>query len=263
MGKLSVIVAGAATLLLAPAAYGQSIAERVDEVREGKVRMSFAARPGVCGDGQRSISLNQGRGWHVSHGRDDDWEVDCEYGPVRVVLRIHDREVTGVHTYVGGRWRPAGSTTTDLGTVPARQAADYLLSLARHARGDAGEEAIFPAILADSVTVWPELLELAKDESLRRGTRRSAVFWLGQAAGDAASAGLTEIVYDEEGDREVREMAIFALSQLPDDEGVPALIDVVRQSSDPGLIKKALFWLGQSGDPRVLALFEEILLSRR
>jgi hypothetical protein len=27
--------------------------------------------------------------------------------------------------------------------------------------------------------------------------------------------------------------------------------------------KKALFWLGQSGDPRAIALFEEILTGKR
>ena len=146
--RSSLGVVGAVALLLAPAAFGQTIADRVDEVRDGKVRMSFAARPGVCGDGHSSISMDSGRGWHVRHGRSDDWDVDCEHGPVRVVLRIHNREVTSVDAYVGGRWRQASSTTVDLGTVPAQEAADYLLGVARRARADAGSEAIFPALLA-------------------------------------------------------------------------------------------------------------------
>jgi HEAT repeat protein len=126
--------------------------------------------------------------------------------------------------------------------------------------GVASEAAIFPATLADSAVVWPELLQIAKDVSRPRGTRKSAVFWLSQAAGAAASEGLAEIVDDEVGDREVRESAIFALSQLDDDGGVPILIRLVRTHPDPDIKKKAIFWLGQSGDARAIALFEELLL---
>ena len=88
------------------------------------------------------------------------------------------------------------------------------------------------------------------------------MFWLGQAAGDAATAGLNNIVLDNSVDREVREQAVFALSQRPSDEGVPALISVARTNKDPELRKKALFWLGQSHDPRALDLFEELLTKK-
>jgi HEAT repeat protein len=57
----------------------------------------------------------------------------------------------------------------------------------------------------------------------------------------------------------VRKQAVFALSQRPTDEGVPALIRVVRTSPSGELRKSALFWLGQSDDPRALTLFEELL----
>lgn len=260
MKRLIVIVAGALALTLAPAAHGQSIADAVDDVGDGKVRMSFASRPGVCGDGYSSISMDGGRGWHMRRGHSDDWDFECEHGPVRVVLRVHGGEVTDVDTYVGGRWREPGSSTVDLGTVSAGQATEYLLALARRGGGDAGREAIFPTLLADSVTVWPELLDMARDGSLARDTRKSAVFWLGQTAAEAATEGLTEIVYDDAGELEVRKMAIFALSQRP--AGVPALIEVVRTARDPALVKNALFWLGQADDPRAIALFEEILLGR-
>ena len=43
-------------------------ADAVDELGDGKVRMSFASRPGVCGDGYHSISMDGGRGWHMRRG---------------------------------------------------------------------------------------------------------------------------------------------------------------------------------------------------
>ncbi|MGH6692211.1 MAG: HEAT repeat domain-containing protein, partial [Gammaproteobacteria bacterium] len=94
---------------------------------------------------------------------------------------------------------------------------------------------------------------------LQRGTRRAAVFWLSQAAGDAATGGLDSIAADPTGDRELREHAVFALSQRPEDEGVPALIRIARGNADGAIRRKAVFWLGQTDDPRAVALFEDIL----
>ncbi len=52
---------------------------------------------------------------------------------------------------------------------------------------------------------------------------------------------------------------MFALSQLPKDDGVPKLIEVARNNRNPAVRKQAMFWLGQSNDPRALAFFEEVL----
>lgn len=254
------LVAGVAQLALAPALHAQSIADRVADVRDGQVRMSFAARAEVCGNGRSMISFGDGR--TIWHRHSDDWDQECDHGPVRVVLRISGGEIRDVDTYVAGHWRRPGDDVTDLGPVSALQAADYLVGLAWRLRGDAGRDVILPAMLADGADVYPQLFELARDRSVPSDTRKRAVFWLGQAAGDAVAGELGEIVEDESEDREVREHAIFALSQRPADEGVPALIRVARTNADLRLRKKALFWLGQSGDPRAIALFEEILLEQ-
>jgi HEAT repeat protein len=143
--------------------------------------------------------------------------------------------------------------------VGTKDATSYLLGLAARDDSRISEKAIFPAVLADSVTIWPDLLKIAKNDQISRKVRRSAVFWLGQAAGDAATKGLTDLVDDGNQDREVRESAVFALSQRPRDEGVPVLIRIARDNKDPELRRKAIFWLGQSDDPRALSLFEELL----
>lgn len=107
-----------------------------------------------------------------------------------------------------------------------------------------------------------EMLRVARDEGEPREVRRMAVFWLGQAAGRAATRDLGEIVEDGGMDLEVREHAVFALSQRPADEAVPALIRIAREAPEPRLRKKAIFWLGQTGDPRALSLFAELLRIR-
>jgi hypothetical protein len=253
-------------LLLALALLQQPLERRIAAAPDGIVRLSFAARPNICGNGRGSISMDCedgscGRSTMFVGGRDrDEVEYDCEPGPVRVSLRVAGGRVTSMRTYVGGRWRATtGDGVTDLGTVGAREATAYFLALATKDSGAGAEHAVFPAILADSVTVWPDLLRIARDGRVSRRARRQAVFWLGQAAGEAATRGLTQLVDDRATDRDVREQAVFALSQRPHDEGVPALIRIARENPDPELRKKAIFWLGQSDDPRALALFEELL----
>jgi HEAT repeat protein len=249
--RILLTVAGA--LLLLPAALpAQTLVQRIRGAGDGTVRLSFAARPGVCGHAN-GISI-------MDHDdEDDDWVSDCDYGPVRVSLRMRGGKVSEATTRVAGHWRSASAGATDLGLVPARDASDALLTLARAADEDAGDELITAATLADSVVVWPELLRMARDSELPLETRKQAVFWLGQAAGEAATRGLDSIAVDDRGELEVREQAVFALSQRPPDEGVPALIRIARANPHPELRKKALFWLGQSEDPRALTLFEEIL----
>jgi hypothetical protein len=260
---LVVLAALAGVAEIAPA---QSIASRVARVSNGTVRMSFAARPGICGSGN-SIRHNNGRGrttwgdnWNTS--RDVEWENDCSVGPARIVLDRRNGELADLRFYVGGRWRPAGADVVDLGMVPAREAADYLVSIAQSERGSMGEKAILPATIADSANIWPALIKIARNTDLPRSTRTQSVFWVGQAAGEAATANLNAIVLDNSVDREVRESAVFALSQRPREEGIPALIAVARTNKDPEIRKKALFWLGQSHDPRAIDLFEELLTKK-
>ena len=227
--------------------HAQTLAQRVGAVEEGTVRLSFAARAGVCGDQADHVTIRHDT---------DEWQADCERRPVRVALRVRDHRVHSVRTYVGGQWLP-DRWSKDLGTVSARQAADYFIALAQ--RTDVAGDPLLPSVLADSAIVWPSLLRLARTPAVPQDTRTRAVFWLSQAAGAAVTPALDSIAQDPRGDREVRKQAIFALSQRSSDEGVPALIRIARTNPDPQLRKSALFWLGQTEDPRALALFEEIL----
>jgi hypothetical protein len=237
------------TLWLLPAMMeAQGLAERVSAVGTGTVRLSFAARPGVCGDGGHNVQVADSN---------DEWEEDCEPQPVHVALQVHQGRVTRIRSYIGGRWR-SGLSATDLGTVRPQEAAAYFISLAER-NGSISGDPLLPATLADSTTIWPDLLRIARNRAVPHDTRRTAVFWLGQAAGAAAARALDSIAGDSAGDRDVRKQAVFALSQRSGNEGVPALLRIARTSPDPELRKTALFWLGQSEDPRALTLFEEIL----
>jgi PBS lyase HEAT-like repeat-containing protein len=267
--RASYVVCGAWVLLAfaatGPAVHAQSLGQRIAKAPDGTVHLTYAVRDGVCGNGAGMISFDCSDGncgrrrITTSSDWDDDNPCPCDSGPVRLALSVLDGKVIRLRTYVGGHWKPAAAGVTDLGTVGARDAANFLLDLARSGGGRVAEEAIFPATLADSVTIWPDLLKLARTSSLPTHVRNQAVFWLSQAAGDAAVKDLQGLVEDDTVDREVREHAVFAISQEPHDVGVPALIQIARSNKDPEVRRKAIFWLGQSNDPRAIGLFEELL----
>lgn len=258
---MRVMTAGLALLAATTALDAQPLKDRIAAARDGTVRFEYAAAEGVCGNGRGNISIRRGDGRTSVMGgtRSREWEDECEPGPVRVALDRSRGRVTDVRAYVGGRWR--GAADVDLGMVPAGEASDYLLTLAETAAGDVAKEALFPAMLAEGAEPWRRMLAIAKDEGRPRDVRSSALFWVGQGAAEAATAGLQEVV-DHDGDREVRKSAIFALSQRRSDESVPALVRIARTNKDPELRRAAIFWLGQSKDPRALAYFEEVLASR-
>jgi hypothetical protein len=258
------IACGLAALGATTTLDAQSIADRVSRAGNGTIRMTFATRPELCG---RGGSIHRGPNWRTSWGdyertRDVEWDAACDYGPGRLVLDKRDGEIVALRFYVGGRWRPGGSDVTDLGNVGAVDASNYLVSLAATLPGKAGRDAIFPATVADSAEPWPGLFRIARDDERPRETRKQAVFWLGQAAGEAASAGLDSLSRDSNVDRDVQKAVVFAFSQRPREEGIPALIRIARSHRDPDVRRDAVFWLGQSNDPRAIALFEELLTKR-
>jgi hypothetical protein len=254
-------MAAALALCVADVGGAQTLAQRIAQVSDGAVRISFNVRKGVCGRGNSIRRSSNTIQWGEDRNEDVEFDDSCYSGPGRLVIERRSSETVGLRFYVGGRWR-ASTTATDLGMVAAPQVASFLISTAQTANGEIAGKAIFPATLIDSADVWPALIRIARDETRPRSSRDQAVFWLGQAAGDSATAHLTSIALDNAVDRDVREHAVFALSQRPRDEGVPALISIARTNRDPELRRKALFWLGQSHDPRALDLFEELILRK-
>jgi HEAT repeat protein len=101
------------------------------------------------------------------------------------------------------------------------------------------------------------LLDIALDQSSPVELRKNALFWAGQMK----SVNLADLtgLYDRTADREMKEQLIFAYSQRKDPAAVDKLMDIVRNEPDKDLRGKALFWLGQSNDPRVAQFLLEVI----
>jgi HEAT repeat protein len=57
----------------------------------------------------------------------------------------------------------------------------------------------------------------------------------------------------------MRTQAVFVLSQRPKSESVPDLIELARSSKHPSARRAAIFWLGQTGDPRAADVYADLL----
>ena len=61
-------------------------------------------------------------------------------------------------------------------------------------------------------------------------------------------------------DTEIKEQLIFVLSQRGrDGRAIDKLMDIAKNDKDKELRGKAMFWLGQSRDPRALKFLEDLI----
>jgi hypothetical protein len=231
-------LATASTLLVATAATdaaAQTLANRVAAVRDGTVQMTFATRPGVCGDGRGSIWI-QG----ANHNADfSDRGSACIRGPVRVTIGRADGQTVSIRECVSCL-TSGMADGTNIGEVGAAEAARYLLSVARTSGGRNADDAITAAAFADAGNLGPEFTQLIRDENATLQARKQALFWFGQTG--ESTQDLIALDGSLKGE-ELRKQFTFVLSQRRDDPSLDKLMDVARHDPDTDVRKQAMFWL--------------------
>jgi len=240
---ISRILAVGSLLVLSSAAEAQSLASRVNAVRDGKVRMTFASRDDICGfNGGMSRGKDNHMNWsNDKRSEDVDYDVECSEGPARIVVEKSGGSISKIKAYVGGRWRPA--RVTDLGVVGVREVTSWLLDVASNESGKVAGNAIFATTLADSVDMTQPLYQFARNESRPNEARDQAIFWLGQLPNESA-VGLLERILEESRESSIKEKAIFALSQHQSGRGMPVLRDFAGRTNETEKLRgSAIFWL--------------------
>jgi hypothetical protein len=230
-----------------------------------------------CGDSTDPVGLEcpgcrlEGRGgFRVSGDRDhgSDRTVSLEGDETILVLfRAEQGRLDRIRTYSAGCALDAGGLPVVwLTDVRPGESVRLLRSLVASGPSGASEEkggrrVEEPALAALAFHADPSALEaliaLARQDASGH-VRGQALFWLAQRAGSKVAGVITRAIEDDP-ETDVKKRAVFALSQLPHDEGVPLLIDTARKNRNPAVRKQAMFWLGQSNDPRAIAFFEEVL----
>jgi hypothetical protein len=116
---------------------------------------------------------------------------------------------------------------------------------------------------AEKKPATDQLLDLAKNDAAPK-VRSQAQFWLAQMVGrkvDSDPRIVRTLGDSAQNDPNVaiRKSAVFALSRLPAEQAVAELIQVASTSKDAATRREAIFWLGQSKDPKALDYLEKVV----
>lgn len=113
------------------------------------------------------------------------------------------------------------------------------------------ENALFAIAQSGSEAAHTWLLERARDPSEDMELRMNALFWAGES-GTLPDSGIDlRALFDSFEDSEMREQVVFVAAQRGSEADIDFLMEVARNTDDPELRQSAIFWLGQSDDPRV------------
>jgi hypothetical protein len=66
-------------------------------------------------------------------------------------------------------------------------------------------------------------------------------------------------MYDKTREREMKDQMIFVFSQRREPAALDKMMDIAKNDPDREARRKAMFWLGQSHDPRVSAFLSDII----
>ncbi|MDB4908875.1 MAG: hypothetical protein JWO05_3659 [Gemmatimonadetes bacterium] len=240
----------AAALIAAPLTSGAQapLASAIEHAPDGVVRLQYAARQGVCGDGRDVVAMGEMLFMRdlTSYGHFKG--VDCQPGPLRVSLTRSGGRTTRSVVQVGGSWRSTSEHVTDLGVVSSREAADYILSIVPQLEGGRQRErSLLPAVLAADFDALPPLLSLARSTSRTRDTRRQAIQWIGVLGDREQVPALASLVHADDSEDGIATSALGALAALRNDAGLPTLLGIARNTAESITLRKsALFWAGQS-----------------
>src|SRR5204862_6546915 len=102
-------------------------------------------------------------------------------------------------------------------------------------------------------------MDIALNEREPIEMRKKALFWASQTGGNLAQlAGL----YDRLQNREMKQRLISVYSQRHEAAAVDRLIQIAKPEQDEDLRDKAIFWPGQSHDPRAPQVLPGIIALR-
>jgi hypothetical protein len=185
--------------------------------------------------------------------------IALEGQTLHVLYRLEGGQIDRIRTFSDDCALDAGGLTIQwlTGVAPADSVAVLGTFLTESTPNKLANGALTALAMHRDAAALERLLAAARDGATTQ-VRGQALFWLAQRAGDKAVGAITEAIARDP-ETTVKTRAVFALSQLPRAEGVPLLIQVARTHSNPAVRKQAMFWLGQSKDPRALKFFEEIL----
>lgn len=144
-----------------------------------------------------------------------------------------------------------------IGQTRSAENAQYLKALFARTRSDELRDKIMFSLSqmrGEGNDEW--LLAIASDRQYSVEVRKQALFSAGQ---NRASAAAMVALYDKLDERELKEQLIWVMSERREAVTTDKVIAIAKGDRDVELRRKAIFWLGQSRDPRVQQLLLDII----
>ena len=144
-----------------------------------------------------------------------------------------------------------------IGQMPGGDKGEFLRALYKKlGNADLKEKVLFSLSQQRANGNEAFLLGIVGDAKESLELRKKAIFWVGQMGVELSQLGS---LYAKLDDRDLKEQLIFAYSQRRESAAVDRLMDIARSEKDRELRKKAIFWLGQSRDPRAAGFLAELI----
>ena len=159
-------------------------------------------------------------------------------------------------------WESRAAAVRQLGHFQREDAVDELMKIYKN---DANVEVKRAALRAlgetQSARVEDKLFEVARgDESME--LRRQAIRLLGERVGKRSFDFLSTTAQSTDANAEVQVQAVRAIGERHAEESVPLLIKIAKTHPNQMVRKQAIRSLGESGDPRAVEFFKEVLMKQ-
>ena len=263
----------ATAVFVRPPVQGSDLARRVASAPDGLVKMTYASRAGICGDGRSFIAEGtaSGRGpdiWLANgmtiSGSMGDNAARCAPGPVRLLLVVRDHRVIDVQPFVGPSSPATERAGVELGSVAVSEVTRYLIDLAKAGRDETARTALLAASLADSVRLADQLAGLARNRTLAPSTREAALKWVGRVAareGNRDALRVAREIAEDRDDRvDVRERAVRVIGE--DEGGSPYLRSLYGRLDEATLRERVVRVVAESGTKEDIDWIRGIALDR-
>ena len=237
---------------------GGDLARRISAAPDGIVKMTYASREGVCGDGRTFIAdgTNAARGFDVwfmdgvsFSGTTTDIGARCVRSPVTLLLVVRDHRIVDVQPFVGPSSSASERSGTDLGRVAVADISRYLLDVATRGPDETARDAILAASIADSVRVAQPLAAMARNKALSSSVRETALKWVGRVAtreGDGTAMRVARTILEDRDDQlDVRERAVRVVGEEAD--GAAYLRSIYARLQEATLRERAIRVVGENG----------------
>ena len=156
-------------------------------------------------------------------------------------------------------WESRRTAVRQLGNFQREDAADELMKIyTNDANVEVKREALRALAETKSPRVEDKLFEIARNDGTL-DMRRQAIRLLGERVSKRSFEFLSATAQSTDANAEVQVQAVRSIAERKAEESVPLLIKIAKTHPNQLVRKQAIRSLGESGDPRAIEFFREVL----